>query len=427
MRTFLYLAVALFGCDGGTMLGAPGRDASAGEDASVDPDAGAVVAPDAGTTPADSGPAPPVRTQCEPTGEHRARCALVTDADFAAGELAGAHSLDGWLTLADEGRTAGSDTTGAYNGGAYEYGSFTSDVLEPGMTFDGIVPSWIAETPPGTWISVQVSARVGGAWSGWYRLGVWASSGTDVMRHSFEGERDGLGSVSTDTVLLDALADAARVRVTLFTADGGVSRPRVERLTLAFADRGRRGTDDGGEAWGTILDVPGRSQMIYPDGGEVWCSPTSVTMMLAYWAEQTGDESLVVPVPTAAAGTYDHVYGGNGNWSFNIAFAGTRGLVGEVAWLSSMSDVERYIARGIPVAISARWASGEIDGAAIDETNGHLLVIRGFTAEGDVAVNDPAAHADDAVHLVYDRAQLEGGWMRGSGGVVYLLWPRETL
>ena len=52
----------------------------------------------------------------------------------------------------------------------------------------------------------------------------------------------------------------------------------------------------------------------------------------------------------------------------------------------------------------------------------HLLVVRGFTSSGDVAVNDPAASSDDGVSRVYDRDQFEDVWMNGSGGVAYLLW-----
>jgi hypothetical protein len=59
-------------------------------------------------------------------------------------------------------------------------------------------------------------------------------------------------------------------------------------------------------------------------------------------------------------------------------------------------------------------------------TNGHLLVIRGFTSTGDVVVNDPASHliADDAqVRVVYDREQFENVWVPHSGGIVYVIHP----
>ena len=75
-------------------------------------------------------------------------------------------------------------------------------------------------------------------------------------------------------------------------------------------------------AWGTTLAVPERSQMVYPNGGPVWCSPTSTSMVMAYWSEKLGEPALNRPVPEVAAAVYDVVYRGNGNWPFNTAYAG---------------------------------------------------------------------------------------------------------
>ena len=49
------------------------------------------------------------------------------------------------------------------------------------------------------------------------------------------------------------------------------------------------------------------------------------------------------------------------------------------------------------------------------------MVIVGFTAAGDVVVNDPAARTRAGVRRTYDRAQFERAWLRGSGGLVYVI------
>jgi hypothetical protein len=63
-------------------------------------------------------------------------------------------------------------------------------------------------------------------------------------------------------------------------------------------------------------------------------------------------------------------------------------------------------------------------------SNGHLVVVRGFTKAGDVVVNDPAARTRAGVRRTYDRGQFEDAWlqrypsngrMRGSGGVGYVI------
>ena len=70
---------------------------------------------------------------------------------------------------------------------------------------------------------------------------------------------------------------------------------------------------------------------------------------------------------------------------------------------------------------SISFGSGELDGAPISASNGHLLVIVGFTDDGDVVVNDPAAPHQGGVRRTYDRGQFEDAWIPTSGGVVYVI------
>lgn len=55
---------------------------------------------------------------------------------------------------------------------------------------------------------------------------------------------------------------------------------------------------------------------------------------------------------------------------------------------------------------------------------GHLLVVRGFTPEGDVIVNDPAAASDEGVRRVYKRELFQRAWLDRSG-VVYIIYPER--
>jgi hypothetical protein len=165
--------------------------------------------------------------------------------------------------------------------------------------------------------------------------------------------------------------------------------------------------------------------MIYPNGGEVWCSPTSTSMVMAYWAAMTGNPELDRAVPVVADGTYDPIYRGNGNWPFNAAYAADAGLVAYVSRGGSLHDAERWLAAGVPVIASLGWAAGELPEAPISSTNGHLLVIVGITDGGDVIVNDPAAdpRRGQRVRRVYNRADFESLWLSHSGGTVYLIYP----
>ena len=317
-------------------------------------------------------------------------------------------------------------------------GIAVSPVRSTAAPFRELIASWNAQTPPGSWIELRVRAQVGeegGRWSRWYEFGSWSTNSGPEYRQSVKDQRDADGRVSTDTVLLRAPSTAYQFAVTLRTdraivATSGPQSPSVSLVTVLASTPSTtaRAIGSTGAALGVTLPVPERSQMIYPNGGPVWCSPTSTSMVMAYWAERLGEPSLNRPVPEVAAAVYDVVYRGNGNWPFNTAYAGQYGLTAYVSRMSSLVQVERWIEAGIPVIASLAWDPGELGNAAVPSTDGHLLVIVGFTPTGDVVVNDPAAdpRLGLSVQRVYPRAALERLWLTHSGGTVYLIHPASV-
>jgi hypothetical protein len=168
----------------------------------------------------------------------------------------------------------------------------------------------------------------------------------------------------------------------------------------------------------------------YGGGGEAWCSPTSLAMVLGHYGRLPAAQayrwvgSRPDPwVAEVARRTYDTAYGGTGNWPFNTAYAAARGLDAHVTRLASLRDVEDLVVAGVPVIVSVSFGSGQLTGAPISATAGHLLVVVGFTAGGDVVVNDPAGASDAEVRRTYSRAQLERAWLGGSGGTAYVVRP----
>jgi hypothetical protein len=95
---------------------------------------------------------------------------------------------------------------------------------------------------------------------------------------------------------------------------------------------------------------------------------------------------------------------------------------------NSLQDIEKWIKEGVPIVITLKWDNTDTDptndltGSSIDKTAGHLMVIRGFTKNGDVIANDPASPAgNQQVRHVYNRAQLEHLWLKAKGGTVYII------
>lgn len=366
---------------------------------------------------------------------------------FDGWTLQGTRVVDGRLVLAgDTPAAAGGEVDGLTQptGPAGTVGLAISPPHATTAPFRELIPSWNAETPPGSWIEVRLRAQVGagdgaggGRWTRWYELGSWSSDAGAERRQSVKDQRDGDGRVSTDTVLLSAPSTTYQLAITLradtsATGGGGsaAGSPAVSLAAVLASSPSptAREIASTGAALGMTLPVPERSQMIYPNGGPVWCSPTSTSMVMAYWSERLGETALNRPVPEVAAAVYDVVYRGNGNWPFNTAYAGQHGLTAYVSRMSSLVQVERWIEAGIPVVASLAWNPGELPNAAVPSTDGHLLVIIGFTPTGDVVVNDPAAdpRLGISVRRVYPRAAFERLWLTHSGGTVYLIYP-ETV
>lgn len=160
-----------------------------------------------------------------------------------------------------------------------------------------------------------------------------------------------------------------------------------------------------------ILDVPARSQYVV-EGERGWCSPTSLSMLHAY-------HGIDYDVPATARAVFDRAYNGTGNWSFNVAYSGALGLRAAVVHLRNLDHAQRLIEAGIPIAISYSWRGDELPGAPIEHSDGHLAVLCGFAANGDCAINDPAA---PNVRVVYPRPALERIWLRNNG-VAYAVAP----
>jgi hypothetical protein len=165
------------------------------------------------------------------------------------------------------------------------------------------------------------------------------------------------------------------------------------------------------------LDVPERSQYVDAFPAERgWCTAASIAML-------AGTFGVTASVDEVAAALYDGAYKGTGNWAFAVAYAGAAGLAGAAAYLRDLVNVERFIAAGLPLAVSISWNGGSLPGAPLERSGGHVLVVRGFDANGDVIVNDPA---QPAVRHVYERAAFARAWL-DHGGVALLVAPPERV
>ncbi|SDL25590.1 Peptidase_C39 like family protein [Nocardioides sp. YR527] len=321
--------------------------------------------------------------------------------------------------------------------------AWVSPEVSPGFCFDELVASWNVVTPPGTWVEVaaQVVAESGER-SGWLVLARW-SSDPAFTSTSVAGQDDPVAVADDDTIL-----GRDGHRFTSFSlrlrSFGSAQMPRASLLG-AMVSAGARDSAPAPEAVprGTVVGgVPAYSQQLHRDrypqwdgGGQSWCSAASTAMIADFWGvgptpAETAWVDYETPdpqVPFTVREVYDESFGGAGNWAFNTAYAGTRGLVAYVTRLRSFAEAARFLEAGIPLVLAVSHQDGELTGAGY-VTNGHLLVLTGFDEEGDPVVHDPASHrivSDAEVRATYDVGELDRAWAR-SGRIVYLIRPPDV-
>lgn len=334
----------------------------------------------------------------------------------------------------------------------YDYGSWTTPVIPLGYGGDEAIASWNASTPTGTWVETTFRGRhPDGTWTKWYVMGRWTSGDDfakgDIHRTSLDDQGDADATVWTDTfsARTGKTIDAYQTKVTLLRPHGSTSTPALNGISTMVSEllpdySGVTSAFTLGKQ--VELDVPAYAQNIhsgeYPEyggGGEVWCSPTSTTMAQYYWGRKhqvpAADlADIVAPngdpqVDYAAINTWDYTYEGAGNWPFNAAYAHRFGLETFVTRLRSLAEVERFIQAGIPVVVSLSWDLEEMPEAGYD-TDGHLMVIVGFTQDGDPILNDPAANSNANVRSIYTRKNFEKVWQDSTGGVSYIYHPKNV-
>jgi hypothetical protein len=230
----------------------------------------------------------------------------------------------------------------------------------------------------------------------WLDLAEWRLGGAK----SFSPEHDGT-RVDIDVIRAAQPFDGIEVRA-----------PDVEFELVAFSSpvRARPSLPYARDA--LILDVPPHSQFEDAENERGWCSPASLAMIHAF-------HGIDRPVAETARAVFDRAYNGTGNWSFNVAYSGKLGFRAVVAHLCNLEHAQRLIERNLPLAISYSWSEGELPGAPLEHSEGHLVVLCGFTRDGDCAINDPAA---PNVRVVYPRGAIERIWQRNEG-VAYVVAP----
>lgn len=283
------------------------------------------------------------------------------------------------------------------------------------------LPSYNPHCPPDTGVRLDLRIRdaKSGQWSPWLYLGSWGRTLASPEGRTIKTDN---AQVLIDYLTLNAPADAYQARVTFhaFNLDPSLN-PTLRRLSVHYS----------GPATPPIrlvaapsipaafdIPIPFRAQgapiIPKPLRPEI-CSPISVSMVMQYMGidHATPDNALAI---------YDAEYDLFGNWGRAVAYAGQLGLDAYLRRFRNFDDVRATLAAGQPIIASIRFRKGQCPSFVFSQSSGHLLVIRGYTEDGRLIVNDPASQ-EKGERALYTAQDMQKAWL-DHGGVAYIIRRR---
>ncbi len=300
----------------------------------------------------------------------------------------------------------------------------TSPEISAPISWNELVVSWNADASAETYLKIEARGIFPDRSTKFYTLGLWSPDDKKFPRESVKDQKDNDGNVDTDTLILEKSGAKIQLRITLGSSDKN-QKAILKFLGLSLCDAKAKPVlqTPNKSVWGKTIPVIERSQNSYPEE-QGWCSPTSLSMVLTHRSEKLSRNEMALDVPEVARAVFDKNYG-TGNWPFNAAFAGSfKGMRSYVTRFSSATELENWIAAGIPVIISAPWhlLSPERGNTGA----GHLVVCVGFTENGDFYINDPGTNPKkDRVRHIYKRENVLNAWSK-SHQTVYLVYPESA-
>jgi Peptidase_C39 like family len=276
-----------------------------------------------------------------------------------------------------------------------------------------LLPSFSALTSAATTFRFELSVKTGTAWSPWVAAATIGEAAFPPLPAAVDGVR-----CDVDVFLAARAVGSLRLRLRLAPDAAGTVTAAPWLVALSAAESGTSGVADA--AGNAYLRVPPLSQM--EEAAAIRsriCSPTCLTMVLKYWGAHADVSSL------ARAVFHEHLdlYG---VWPSAIRAAGAHGVAGYLLRVPEWTAAAWCLAHGMPLIVSVRYTAGELSGAAIEATDGHLLVLTGYEG-GTVIVNDPAAPTRREVERRYRLDELQRVWLERTGVAYVLFRPAAAI
>ena len=297
------------------------------------------------------------------------------------------------------------------------YGTYTSDAISV-LSFTNVVPTWSAISSTNATVEFQISACVGGVWSGYlsYCSGGW---GLGKQNASTDSSNTYI-KLSTDEIVVknSKTATAIKFKLILRRTTTSYATPSVSQVSFALTSSQYTG---GTYSLSNLpinsikYNVPKLYQQAVPTIGNSICSATSSTMLLKYKGLSFTDKDATYEHRYMASIVKDYGNGIYGNWVYNCVAMSGYGFNAYVARFTTVAELCHHIATIGPVACSMK---GQMTSDQKDYyTAGHLITIIGYEYNNGTLTlisNDPNV---PSVECRYSLSVFTATWRK----VVYVI------
>jgi predicted double-glycine peptidase len=149
-----------------------------------------------------------------------------------------------------------------------------------------------------------------------------------------------------------------------------------------------------------------------------WCGPTSVQTVLRFWGINMSQRDIANSPPGDPI--YPGQNQGGARWGPMVTLAKSKGFSNSrIYHPDTINNLKERVRAGRPQIVSVNGSlrypaslnTGKFQQDRTYTTGGHVMVVKGFTANGDVIVNDSAGRIG---HAVMRKSDFERVW-RGNG------------
>jgi hypothetical protein len=276
--------------------------------------------------------------------------------------------------------------------------------------FNQGLPSWNGTAPTsGGSFKVQIRFPYLNSWSPWLTVGYWKTNiWSDYGTTSYSG-----GKINYDWASIYTYVSKWQYKVIITRNNLTDTSPSIHKLSLFVSDSR---TTSNVNISQIVADNPAAffipTSFIHQYsvdsqiGGDI-CSPTTVSMILRSY-------SINVDPYQFALSTYDPYYKMFGIWPRVVQNGSEFGLDGAVTRYRTWSEARKVLENGGRIGISV--------GSPL-YPNGHLIMLAGFTNDGNPIVHDPAK--SNGYSHIFDKSLLSQSWFI-KGGVAYTFYPKDS-